>query len=146
MQRVVHALGLRQLGRFHPHHLMATGDGPQQSQWCSRAIHTWQPWSCTAFPAVGSHRAASVGRDSVRPAWPLHHLRFKSNKRKGSARTPQEEEDEEEEEAVDPEDSDYEDDVDENQNLPKDYKDVEKNVQSFRYDVIMKAGLDMARR
>lgn len=57
--------------------------------------------------------------------------------------TPQEEEGEDE---VDSEDSDYEDDVDENTNLPKDYKDIEKNVQSFRYDVIMKAGLDMARK
>lgn len=51
---------------------------------------------------------------------------------------------EEQEQEVDPEDSDYEDE--ENANLPKDYKDIEKNVQSFRYDVIMKAGLDMARK
>lgn len=142
MQRlVVHALALRQLGRFHPHHFMATGYGPWLTKWCPRAMHICQLWSCTAFPAVGSLRPASCGRDSVRLAWPLHHLRFKSNK-KGSAKTPQEEE----EDDVDPEDSDYEDDVDENTNLPKDYKDIEKNVQSFRYDVIMKAGLDMARK
>lgn len=144
MQRlVVHSLAQRQLGRFHPHHLVATGYGPWQTEWCPRAMHACQLWSCTAFPAVGSHRPAACGRDSVRLAWPLHPLRFKSNKKKGSAKTPQEEE---EEEDVDPEDSDYEDDVDENTNLPKDYKDIEKNVQSFRYDVIMKAGLDMARK
>ncbi|KAJ7991196.1 hypothetical protein DPEC_G00294740 [Dallia pectoralis] len=29
--------------------------------------------------------------------------------------------------------------------VPTDYKDIEKYVQSFRYDVIMKAGLDIAR-
>lgn len=141
---VVHALALRQLGRFHPHQLVATGCGPRQTERCPRAIHVCQLWSCSAFPAVGPHRPASCGRDSVRPAWPLHHhRRFKSNKKKGSAKTPQEEEGEDE---VDSEDSDYEDDVDENTNLPKDYKDIEKNVQSFRYDVIMKAGLDMARK
>lgn len=120
----MHALALRQLGRFHRHHLRATG-----------ALHS------SALPAVAPHTAASAGRDSLRPAWPLQHLRFKSNKRKGSARTPQEEEEPEQ----DPEDSDHED-VGEDPNLPKDYKDIQKSVQSFRYDVIMKAGLDMARK
>lgn len=135
MQRLaVHALALRRLGRLHPHHLTAAGCGPRQSGWCPRGFHVCHRRSVTAS---GSHRPAAW------LAWPLHHLRFKSNKKQSSARTPQEEE---EEEDVDPEDSDYEDEVDENANLPKDYKDIEKNVQSFRYDVIMKAGLDMARK
>lgn len=51
---------------------------------------------------------------------------------------------EEEEDEKDPEDSDYEDEADD-PNVPKDYKDMEKYVQSFRFDIIMKAGLDMAR-
>lgn len=55
----------------------------------------------------------------------------------------QEEEDDDEK---DPEDSDYEDEKDLDPNLPKDYKDMEKYVQSFRYDIIMKAGLDLARK
>lgn len=146
---VAHAQGLRQLGRLYPPPLTATGDpGPWRSERCPRAIRMCQRWSCTAFPAVGPHRAASCGRDSARPAWPRPHLRFKSNKKKGSAKTLQEEEEDEDEEqgGVDPESSDYEEDVDETANLPKDYKDIEKNVQSFRYDVIMKSGLDMARK
>ncbi|XP_011612756.1 mitochondrial transcription rescue factor 1 isoform X3 [Takifugu rubripes] len=139
---VVHALAMRQLGRLNPHHIIATGYGPWQTEWCPRAIHVRQLWGCAAIPALGSHRPAPCGRDSA-GAWPLHHLRFKSNKKKGSAKTTSEEDEEDDE--VHPEDSDYEDDADENSNLPKDYKDVEKNVQSFRYDVIMKAGLDLAR-
>lgn len=35
--------------------------------------------------------------------------------------------------------------MDEDPNQPKDYKDMEKFVQSLRYDVMMKAGLDLAR-
>ncbi|KAJ8289362.1 hypothetical protein GJAV_G00000430 [Gymnothorax javanicus] len=57
----------------------------------------------------------------------------------------QEEEEEEEEEEEDPEASDYEDELQDDPGLPKDYKDQERAVQSFRYDLIMKAGLDMAR-
>lgn len=137
---VVHALAMRQLGRLNPHHIIATGYGPWQTEWCPRAIHIRQLWGYAAFPPLGSHRPASCGRESVK-AWPLHHLRFKSNK-KGSAKTTREEEEDDNE--VDSEESDYEDDAD--ANLPKDYKDIEKNVQSFRYDVIMKAGLDLARK
>ncbi|KAG8449890.1 hypothetical protein GDO86_016532 [Hymenochirus boettgeri] len=50
-----------------------------------------------------------------------------------------------EEEERDPEDiSDYEDET-EDPNVRKDYKDLEKAVQSFRYDVILTAGLDISR-
>lgn len=141
---VVQALAMRQLGRLNPRHLLAAGYGLRQNEWCPRTIHTRQLWGCSAFPALGCHRPALRGRDAVR-GWSVHQLRFKSNKKKVAARAAQEDEDEDEDEK-DPEDSDYEDEVDENPNLPKDYKDMEKHVPSFRYDVIMKAGLDMARK
>lgn len=141
---VVQALAMRQLGRLNPRHLVAAGYGLRQTEWCPRAIHTRQLWGCAAFPALGCHRPAICGRDIVR-GWSVHHLRFKSNKKKGPARTAHEEEEEDKDEK-DPEDSDYEDEVEENPNQPKDYKDMEKYVQSFRYDVIMKAGLDVARK
>ncbi len=141
---VVQALAMRQLGRLNTRHLLAAGYGLRQTEWCPRAIHTRQLWGTAVVPALGCHRPSLCGRDAVR-GWSVHHLRFKSNKKKGAARTAPEDEDEDEDEK-DPEDSDYEDEVAESPNLPKDYKDMEKYVQSFRYDVIMKAGLDMARK
>ncbi|KAM7404031.1 hypothetical protein PAMA_004446 [Pampus argenteus] len=140
---VVQALAMRQLGRLNPRHLLAAGYGLRYTEWCPRTIHTRQLWGCSAFPALGCHRPALRCRDAVR-SWSVHHLRFKSNKKKAAVRATQEEE-EDEEDKKDPEDSDYEDEVDQDPNLPKDYKDMEKYVQSFRYDVIMKSGLDMAR-
>lgn len=140
---VVQALAMRQLGRLHPRYLLAAGYGLRQTDWCPRTIHTRQLWGCSAFSALNCQRPAFRGRDVVR-SWSAHHVRYKSNK-KGDARRAQQEEEEEEgdEDEKDPEDSDYED---EDPNLPKDYKDMEKFVQSFRYDVVMKAGLDMARK
>lgn len=140
---VVQALAMRQLGRLNPRHLLATGYGLAQSEWCPRAIHTRQLWGCAAFPTHGCHRAAGRGRDNVR-GWPVHPLRFKSSKKKGAARAARDEEDDDDDEK-DPENSDYEEE-DEDPNLPKDYKDMETFVQSLRYDVIIKAGLDMARK
>ncbi|KAM6279295.1 mitochondrial transcription rescue factor 1 isoform 2-T2 [Porphyrio hochstetteri] len=70
-------------------------------------------------------------------------LRNKSNKSsKRSRQTVQEEEEEEEE---DGEESSLEDEFENDPNVVKDYKDLEKVVQSLRYDVIIKAGLDIAR-
>ncbi|GCC30480.1 hypothetical protein chiPu_0008931, partial [Chiloscyllium punctatum] len=74
-------------------------------------------------------------------------VRYKSSKssKKGKRRMLQEESDEEED---DPEKSDYEDEVEEEKDddtQPKAYKDLEKVVSSFRFDLIMKAGLDIAR-
>lgn len=139
---IVQALAMRQLGRLNPRHLLAPGYGLRQTEWCPRAIHTRQLWGCAAFPALGCHRPAAIrGRDTIR-GWSVHRVRFKSNKKKGPTRKAQEEEEEDEDEK----DSDFEDEVDENPNISKDYKDIEKHVQSFRYDVIMKAGLDMARK
>lgn len=136
---VVQALAMRQLGRLNPGHLLAAGYGLRQTEWCPRTIHTRQLWGCSAFPTLGCHRPALRGRDAFRN-WSVHHLRFKSNKKKGTYSATQEEDDEE---AQDPEDSDYEDN---DPNLPKDYKDMEKYVPSFRYDIILKSGLDIARK
>ncbi|KAK2826365.1 hypothetical protein Q5P01_020579 [Channa striata] len=135
---VVQALAMRQLGRLNPRYLLAAGYGMRQTKWCPRTIHTRQLWGCSAFPALGCQRSAYRVRDVVRSC-SVHHVRFKSSKKQGDARRIQEEDDEDENNS---EDSDYED---EDPNVPKDYKDIEKYVQSFRYDVIMKAGLDVAR-
>lgn len=139
---VVHSLAMRQLGRLNPRHLLTAGYGLRQTEWCPRSIHTRQLWGCSAFPALGCHRPALRGRDAVR-SWSIQQLRFKSKKKKGAARTTQEGEEEDDDER-NPEDSDYEDEAD--PNVPKDYKDMEKFVQSLRYDVVMKAGLDLARK
>ncbi|XP_041043171.1 mitochondrial transcription rescue factor 1 isoform X1 [Carcharodon carcharias] len=76
----------------------------------------------------------------------LLFARHKSSKssKKGKKRMLQDEPDEEED---DPEKSDYEDESEEEEDdsQPKTYKDFEKVVPSFRFDFIMKAGLDMAR-
>ncbi|XP_061651421.1 mitochondrial transcription rescue factor 1 [Phyllopteryx taeniolatus] len=137
---VVQALAMRQLGRLNPRHLLAAGYGPAQTEWCPRTIHTRQLWGCSAYPTLGGHRPALCSRDAIR-SLSVHQLRFKSNRKKGAAKPT----DEEEEEEKDLESSDSEDEVDEDPNVPKDYKDIEKYVQSFRYDVILRAGLDMAR-
>ncbi|XP_010142418.1 PREDICTED: uncharacterized protein C6orf203 homolog [Buceros rhinoceros silvestris] len=70
-------------------------------------------------------------------------LRNKSNK--SSKRSRQTLQEEEEEEDVVEEESDLEDEFENDPNVVKDYKDLEKVVQSLRYDVVMKSGLDIAR-
>ncbi|XP_026159567.1 mitochondrial transcription rescue factor 1 isoform X2 [Mastacembelus armatus] len=140
---VVQALVMRQLGRLNHRYLLAADYGLRQTGWCPRTIHTRQLWGCSAFPAFGCQRPALRGRDTGR-SWSVHPVRCKSKKNKGAATTAQEKEMEDEDGNI-LEDSDYEDEVDEDPNLPRNYKDVEKYVQSFRYDVVMKAGLDMAR-
>lgn len=57
----------------------------------------------------------------------------------------QQEEEGEEEEQEDAEASDYEDELPDDPGLPKDYKDHEKTVQSLRFDLVLKTGLDIAR-
>lgn len=136
---VVHALAMRQLGRLNPRHLLAAGYRLRQTEWSPRTIHTRQLWGCSVSTVHGGHRPAIRGRDVSR-SWSVHHLRFKSNKKNASTAAQEEDKDEEEN---DPEDSDYED---EDPNLPKDYKDIEKYVQSFRSDIILKAGLDISRK
>ncbi|XP_061897691.1 mitochondrial transcription rescue factor 1 isoform X1 [Entelurus aequoreus] len=139
---LVQALAMRQLGRLNPRHLLAAGYGPAQTEWCPRTIHTRQLWGCSTYSALGCTRTALCSRDAVR-RWTVHQLRFKSNKKKGAAKPIQEEEEEEEDEEQNPE-SDYEDEVEEDPNILKDYKDIEKYVESLRYDAILRAGLDVA--
>lgn len=67
-------------------------------------------------------------------------MRLKSSRKKGRHGAVQEEEDEDEEA------SDYEDELQDDPGLPKEYKDYEKAVQSFRFDLILKAGLDIPRQ
>lgn len=138
---VVHTLAMRQLGRMSSHHHLAALYGLQQAEWCPRTIHIRQLCGCATMSTLRCHRPALRCGDGVR-CWPLHNVRFKSSKKKGVVQRAEEEEEQDDEE--DSEDSDCEDE--ENSDLPKDYKDMEKHVQSFRYDVIMKAGLDMARK
>ncbi|XP_005043993.1 PREDICTED: uncharacterized protein C6orf203 homolog [Ficedula albicollis] len=68
-------------------------------------------------------------------------LRSKSSKSSKRSRQSVQEEEEEEDE----DESILEDEFENDPNIIKDYKDLEKVVQSLRYDVILKAGLDMAR-
>ncbi|XP_018118831.1 mitochondrial transcription rescue factor 1 [Xenopus laevis] len=71
--------------------------------------------------------------------------RLKSKKSHKKSSKGLSEEDQEEEEESNPEDvSDYEDEP-EDSNARKDYKDLEKAVQSFRFDVILTTGLDISR-
>ncbi|XP_034051286.1 mitochondrial transcription rescue factor 1 [Thalassophryne amazonica] len=143
---VVQALAMRQLGRLNPRHLLAAGYGLSQTEWCPRTIHTRQLWGCSAFPSHGCQRPALRARDAVRN-WSVHHLRFKSRKRSPGKKTQDEEEEDEEEEEEDDvyEARDYEEKTDEDPDTLKDYKDVEKSMPSFRYDVVLKTGLDMSR-
>jgi len=135
----VQALTLRQLGRLtlSPRQLLLT-TGPHRTEWCPKTLHCRQLWGSTSSLYHGTHKLLSVDPAT---SWSLHHSRFKSNQKKGGKKVVQQEEEEEDEEESDDSDVEEEDDP----SLPKDYKDMEKYVQSFRYDVIMKAGLDMAR-
>lgn len=85
-----------------------------------------------AFPAV---------RDSA-SGWSIHQARYKSTRKRNNQKRVQEQEEQEDDEE---DDSDYEDELQDDPGLPKDYKDTERHVQSFRYDLILKSGLDMAR-
>ncbi|CAI5695475.1 unnamed protein product [Oreochromis niloticus] len=63
---VVQALAMRQLGRLSPRHLLATGYGLRQTEWCPRTIHTRQLCGYSVFPVTpGCHRPAFRGRDAL---------------------------------------------------------------------------------
>lgn len=75
-------------------------------------------------------------------------IRLKSNvsSKKSTKKTLQKaEDDEDSEEESDHEMSEQEEGLEEDPSVVKDYKDLEKVVQSFRYDVILKTGLDVGR-
>ncbi|KAK6489363.1 mitochondrial mRNAion rescue factor 1-like [Huso huso] len=109
---------------------------------CQRMIYYHNLSSRSCLPALGIqiHTQPRV----IQASWSVVPVRLKGNKtsKKGSKKVVQEEEEDEDD---DPEKSDYEDEPEHDPNVPKDYKDLEKAVQSFRYDLMMKAGLDMAR-
>uniref|UniRef100_A0A9L0JHM6 Mitochondrial transcription rescue factor 1 n=2 Tax=Equus asinus TaxID=9793 RepID=A0A9L0JHM6_EQUAS len=73
-------------------------------------------------------------------------IRLKSSK-KSTKKTLQKVEDEEvsDEESEQQEISEQEEELEDDPSVVKDYKDLEKVVQSFRYDVILKSGLDVGR-
>lgn len=138
----VQALTLRQLGKLTSLQVPPAWHGVNFSLRCPRALHARQLWGSNA-PLVQRSAALLKLRDATR-ALPYLQTRFKGYKRKkGQAESAQEEEDDEEE---DPEASDYEDELQEDPGLPKDYKDHEKAVQSLRFDLVMKTGLDLARQ
>ncbi|KAG9331467.1 hypothetical protein JZ751_018946 [Albula glossodonta] len=98
--------------------------------------------TCSAMSPLPLATLLASSLSAPAPSWSTLLVRYKSTKgtKKGKKKLTQEEEDED-----DPEASDYEDELQDDPGLPKDYKDQERSVQSFRYDLIMKAGLDMAR-
>ncbi|KAL7876861.1 hypothetical protein SRHO_G00035040 [Serrasalmus rhombeus] len=128
----VQALTLRQLGRLNSLQLL--------SPWCPRTLHARQLWG-SAAPLAQRSAALTKPWDGPR-SWMLQQTRLKSSRKKGRHGAAQEEEEEDED---DEEASDYEDELQDDPGLPKDYKDSEKVVQSFRFDLIMKAGLDIPR-
>ncbi|KAG9274938.1 mitochondrial transcription rescue factor 1 [Astyanax mexicanus] len=129
----VQALTLRQLGRLNSLQLL--------SPWGPRTLHARQLWGTVDSLA---QRSAPLTKPWVSPqAWTFQQTRLKGSRKKGRFnQVPEEEEDEDDK---DKEDSDYEDELQDDPGLPKDYKDHEKVVQSFRFDLIMKAGLDISR-
>jgi ribosomal 50S subunit-recycling heat shock protein len=76
-------------------------------------------------------------------------VRFKSNinSKKHTNKTLQKVEDKEDsdEEGDHNERSEQEEELEDDPSVPKDYKDLDKVVQSFRYDVVLKTGLDIGR-
>ncbi|XP_025892429.1 uncharacterized protein C6orf203 homolog [Nothoprocta perdicaria] len=108
-------------------------------------------WRSSVQGSCQARAGGSLGFPSASPAGPsavrlsperssVLALRNKSSKSsKRNKQTLQQEEEEEEEE------SEAEEELDDDPDIVKNYKDLEKVVQSLRYDVIMKSGLDIAR-
>ncbi|XP_052468791.1 mitochondrial transcription rescue factor 1 [Carassius gibelio] len=133
----VQALALRQLGRLNSLQLLTPCHASGLSMWCPRTLHARQLWG-SATPQT--HRTAMWPRSwDTRQSWLLHHSRLKSTGKKGKQKIMQQQEEE------DAETSDYEDELPDDPGLPKDYKDHEKTVQSLRFDLVLKTGLDIAR-
>ncbi|ELK00608.1 hypothetical protein PAL_GLEAN10018560 [Pteropus alecto] len=89
-----------------------------------------------------------------RELWPpmvnflvCYGLKSNISSKKSTKKTPQKVKDEEDsdEESDHNEMSEQEEELEDDPNVVKDYKDLEKVVQSFRYDVILKTGLDVGR-
>lgn len=73
-------------------------------------------------------------------------VRHKSNKSSHKKNVKRTVEEDLEEEDTDKEITDSEDEFEDDPSIVKNYKDLEKVVQSFRFDVILKSGLDIARK
>ncbi|XP_069707202.1 mitochondrial transcription rescue factor 1-like [Phaenicophaeus curvirostris] len=110
----------------------------RRSVFCSCQASMVNYRRCFSFSLV-KHCALRLSPESI-SVLPLRNKSSKSSKR--SRETLQEEEEEEEE---DEDESNLEDEFENDPNVVKDYKDLEKVVQSLRYDVILKSGLDIAR-
>ncbi|XP_062480681.1 mitochondrial transcription rescue factor 1 [Pezoporus occidentalis] len=111
----------------------------RRSMFCSCQASTVNYRRCPSFSSV-KLCAPRLSPEYI-SVLPLRNKSSKSSKR--SRQTVQEEEEEEEDEEES--ESDLEDEFENDPNVVKDYKDLEKVVQSLRYDVVMKAGLDIAR-
>uniref|UniRef100_UPI00398EAD87 mitochondrial transcription rescue factor 1 n=1 Tax=Pristiophorus japonicus TaxID=55135 RepID=UPI00398EAD87 len=111
--------------------------------WSARAISVNFYLNFNTIEQRSKRLCALLGLQSKPPFVFARHKSSKSSK-KGKKKMLHEEPDEEED---DPEKSDDEDEAEEEEDdiQPKSYKDLEKVVSSFRFDLIMKAGLDMAR-
>ncbi|MCI4376857.1 hypothetical protein PGIGA_G00193570 [Pangasianodon gigas] len=139
----VQALTLRQLGKLTSLQVPSAWHGVSFCLRCPRALHARQLWGSSAPLLQRSASLLKPGDAARSPSY--QQTRWKGYKRKkGRTGSAQEEEDDEEEDE-DPEASDYEDELQEDPSLPKDYKDHEKAVQSLRFDLVMKTGLDIAR-
>ncbi|XP_076841854.1 mitochondrial transcription rescue factor 1 [Brachyhypopomus gauderio] len=137
----VQALTLRQLGQLSSPQLLAAWSGRSLTAWCPRTLHARQLWGSTSQLA---QRTAALPKPWDGPRnWTLQQTRLKSTKGKGRQQASSLEEEEVEEKDL--EASDYEDELQDDPGLPKDYKDSEKVIQSLRYDLVLKAGLDIAR-
>ncbi|KAK1170373.1 hypothetical protein AOXY_G7196 [Acipenser oxyrinchus oxyrinchus] len=97
--------------------------------------------SCLLALGIQSHTQPRTIQDS----WSVVSVRLKGSKtfKKGSKQVVNEEEEGGEDD--EPEKSVNIDETEDDPSVPQDYKDLEKAVQSFRYDLMMKAGLDMVR-
>ncbi|XP_056326399.1 mitochondrial transcription rescue factor 1 [Danio aesculapii] len=132
----VQALALRQLGRLNSLQLLTPCHGSGLSVWCPRMLHARQLWG-SATPQT--HRTAMGPKSwDARQSWTLHQIRLKSTRKKGKQKVVHQEED-------DAEASDYEDEFPDDPGLPNNYKDHEKAIQSLRFDLVLKSGLDIAR-
>ncbi|XP_075718344.1 mitochondrial transcription rescue factor 1 isoform X2 [Rhinoderma darwinii] len=99
-------------------------------------------------PITGLLHTNSNGFLTTSPVKPfLYAVRHKGKKsqKHNKMRSSQDDDDDDDEELDLENISDYEDGPVEDPSTPKDYKDVEKAVQSFRFDVVLTAGLDMSR-
>ncbi|KAM4865919.1 mitochondrial transcription rescue factor 1 isoform 1-T10 [Thomomys bottae] len=83
----------------------------------------------------------------VSPEYLPFSIRLKSNisSKKSAKKTLQNVEEDSADEGEERERQEQEEESEEDPAVPKDYKDLDKVVQSFRYDVILKTGLDVGR-